>query len=125
MPFGKYEDMDLTEVPHYYLRWLREQKWVGPWLVQGVDEVLNGRPAAQSEPTANGIVKQGASDSPKAKGFSVRQSSKVIQAITDQEGNIVAWSTNEQMAQLLCKLLNEHQELKKRKVRPNEDNRSN
>ena len=46
MPFGKYQDRELTEIPKYYLRWLRGQQWVGGWLVKGIDEVLSGEAVA-------------------------------------------------------------------------------
>jgi uncharacterized protein (DUF3820 family) len=29
MPFGKYKDVELTEVPQPYLCWLRRQEWLG------------------------------------------------------------------------------------------------
>jgi hypothetical protein len=32
MPFGKYKDKELTEIPRPYLCWLRTQEWVGGWL---------------------------------------------------------------------------------------------
>jgi hypothetical protein len=118
MPFGKYEGVELSKVPQHYLRWLREQKWLGPWLVQGIDEVLNGGPAGQPEPTVNGFVKQGASDPHKVQSFSVRQSNKVVHAITDPDGSILAWTTNERMAQLMCKLLNQNEELLRKKAEP-------
>jgi hypothetical protein len=49
MPFGKYQDQDLTEIPKQYLRWLRNQKWLGAWLVQEIDAVLSGEATASSE----------------------------------------------------------------------------
>jgi hypothetical protein len=42
MPFGKYKDVELNEVPRPYLCWLRRQEWLGPWLVKAIDEVLTG-----------------------------------------------------------------------------------
>jgi uncharacterized protein (DUF3820 family) len=42
MPFGKYKDVELTEVPHPYLRWLRGQEWLGAWLGKAIDEILTG-----------------------------------------------------------------------------------
>src|SRR5262249_44260689 len=32
VPFGKYQDVELNEVPRPYLRWLRRQEWLGAWL---------------------------------------------------------------------------------------------
>ena len=40
MPFGKYQDIELAEIPSQYLRWLGRQPWVGRWLIQGIDGVL-------------------------------------------------------------------------------------
>jgi hypothetical protein len=42
MPFGKYRDLELTEVPKPYRRWLRSQQWLGAWLVKEIDAALNG-----------------------------------------------------------------------------------
>ena len=49
MPFGKYADQELTEVPKQYLRWLRTQQWVGGWLVKEIDDVLTGKTVADSD----------------------------------------------------------------------------
>ena len=40
MPFGRYQGVELNEIPEPYLRWLRSQPWVGGWLVRAVDGVL-------------------------------------------------------------------------------------
>jgi hypothetical protein len=42
MPFGKYAGLELADVPRQYLRWLRRQPWLGPWLVEEIDSVLSG-----------------------------------------------------------------------------------
>jgi hypothetical protein len=49
MPFGKYQDRELTEVPRQYLRWLRTQPWLGAWLVNAIDDVLNDNVVAPSD----------------------------------------------------------------------------
>jgi hypothetical protein len=49
MPFGRYLDVELTEIPKPYLRWLRTQKWLGAWLVKEVDNVLSGEAVASSD----------------------------------------------------------------------------
>jgi uncharacterized protein (DUF3820 family) len=54
MPFGKYQDRELTEVPKHYLKWLRRQQWVGAWLVKEIDAVLNGEVSA---PSFEGLLK--------------------------------------------------------------------
>lgn len=49
MPFGKYRDWELTKVPKHYLLWLRNQKWLGPWLAKEIDDVLTGKTVAPSD----------------------------------------------------------------------------
>jgi uncharacterized protein (DUF3820 family) len=49
MPFGKHKGKELTEIPKGYLRWLRRQDWVGDWLVNGVDQVLDGKQPSRDE----------------------------------------------------------------------------
>jgi hypothetical protein len=44
MPFGRYRGRPLQQVPHGYLRWLRENVKLSPSLAQAVDGVLSGRP---------------------------------------------------------------------------------
>jgi hypothetical protein len=117
--------MELSKVPQHYLRWLRTLEWVEPWLVRGIDVVLNGGSTGQAEPTGNALPKPKADDPHQSQSFSVRQSSKVIQAITNQDGSMLAWTTNEEMAQLICKLLNENGKPRKRKARPHEGNLPN
>jgi hypothetical protein len=48
MPFGKHKDKELTENPKHYLRWLRQQDWLGGWLVQAVDEARGLTPSKPS-----------------------------------------------------------------------------
>lgn len=45
MPFGKFKDTELREIPRPYLRWLRSQDWLGGWLANAVAETL-GEPVA-------------------------------------------------------------------------------
>jgi hypothetical protein len=49
LPFGKYKDEELPDVPKPYLRWLRSQQWLGAWLVEEIDAVLSGEAAAPSD----------------------------------------------------------------------------
>ena len=42
MPFGKYQDVELTDVPRHYLLWLRRQNWLGAWLAEKIDAILSG-----------------------------------------------------------------------------------
>jgi hypothetical protein len=51
MPFGKYKDVELSDVPKPYLRWLRSQQWLGVWLFKEIDAALNGEGVAPSEET--------------------------------------------------------------------------
>ena len=41
--------------------------------------------------------------------FSIRQSGNIGQEILDQDGKIIAWTTDAWIAQVICKLLNEHE----------------
>jgi hypothetical protein len=45
MPFGKYKDKELTEIPKSYLHWLSSQDWLGAWLALAVDEALGVAPS--------------------------------------------------------------------------------
>jgi uncharacterized protein (DUF3820 family) len=49
MPFGKYKDVELNEVPRPYLLWLRRQEWLGAWLGQAIDDILTGEEQHQEE----------------------------------------------------------------------------
>jgi hypothetical protein len=108
IPFGKYQDLELADVPQSYLRWLRDQKWVGAWLVNAIDEILDGGPAGRPEATEDGIVNPW-EDSPKP--FSVVRFGNVGRDIVDGDGKLIAWAPDEGTAQVICGLLNEHEEL--------------
>jgi hypothetical protein len=107
MPFGKYCDVELTKVPRPYLRWLRRQDWVGKWLVQAIDETLGGGPVAAAE----GAGEHAAGGPPPPATFWVRQSGNVGQEIIDQDGRVIAWTTDDWTARVICKLLNENEGL--------------
>jgi len=47
--------------------------------------------------------------------FTVRQSGSIGQEILDQDGTVVAWTTDAWLAQVVCKLLNDNEELLRRK----------
>src|ERR1019366_7016058 len=49
--------------------------------------------------------------------FTIRQSGHIGQEILDQDGNIIAWMTDPWVAQVVCKLLTENEELLRRKER--------
>jgi uncharacterized iron-regulated protein len=115
MPFGKYQDLKLADVPQPYLLWLRDQKWVGAWLVKAIDETLDGGPAGGPEATEEGIVDPW-EDSPKpCRAFSVVRFGNVGRDIVDREGKLIAWALDEGTAQVICGLLNENEELLARK----------
>ena len=52
--------------------------------------------------------------------FTVRQSGSIGQEILDQDGNTIAWMTDAWLAQVICKLLTENEELLGRKEQINE-----
>jgi hypothetical protein len=114
LPFEKYQVVELTKVPRPYLLWLRNQEWVSAWLVKDIDENLNGGPAGRPAATADDIGKPWAAQPNELGAFSVRHSGNVGQEILDQDGNIVAWTTDEWTAQVICKVLNENEELLRR-----------
>jgi hypothetical protein len=41
--------------------------------------------------------------------FSIRRSGNIGQEILDQDGKIIAWTTDAWIAQVICKLLNDHE----------------
>jgi hypothetical protein len=104
MPFGKYYDLELTRVPRPYLRWLRRQDWVGAWLVQAIDKILGGGPGGDGG-------EQGAGDPQPVATFWVRQSGNVGQEVLDQDGRVIAWTTDDWVARVICRLLNENEGL--------------
>jgi hypothetical protein len=115
IPFGKYHGVELVDVPQSYLRWLRDQKWVGAWLVKAIDETLDGGPAGRPEATEEDIVNPW-EDSPKpCRAFSVVRFGNAGQDIVDPDGKLIAWTPDAWTAQVLCKLLNENEELLGRK----------
>ena len=98
MPFGKFKEVELDEIPESYLRWLRAQPWVRQWLLDGIDGVL-GSDARWSE------------DAEEVAAFTVHNSGGVGKTIVNCDGEIIAWMTDDWVAQVICKLLNENEEL--------------
>ena len=47
--------------------------------------------------------------------FTVRQSGNIGQKILDQDGTVVAWTTDAWVAQVICKLLTDNEELLRRR----------
>lgn len=109
MPFGKYQGAELNEIPETYLRWLRSQPWVGEWLLQGIDGVLGDRPAWKDDEEAEVLS-----------AFSVHDSGGVGQSIVNCDGEIIAWTTDGWVAQVICRLLNENENLLYKKEMDNE-----
>jgi hypothetical protein len=58
MPFGKYQDWELADVPKNYLQWLRRQQWVGAWLVKEINDVLDGKVVVASDASFEEVLKQ-------------------------------------------------------------------
>jgi hypothetical protein len=48
MPFGRFKNKELTDIPRSYLQWLRSQDWLGGWLALAVDEALGVAPSRPS-----------------------------------------------------------------------------
>ena len=46
--------------------------------------------------------------------FTVRQSGSIGQEILDQDGNTIVWTTDAWLAQVVCKLLSDNEELLRR-----------
>jgi hypothetical protein len=111
MPFGKYQDVELTRVPRPYLRWLRRQDWVGEWLVKAIEETLGGGPTGRPGTTAGDGGEYGAGDPRPSPTFWVRPSGNVGQEVLDQDGRVIAWTTDDWVARVICRLLNEHEGL--------------
>jgi hypothetical protein len=107
MPFGRYRGMELADVPRPYLGWLRRQAWVGAWLVKAIDETLGGGPGERAE----GVGEHVAGDPEPCATFSVRRSGNVGQEVLDQDGRIIAWTTDDWAARVICRLLNENEDL--------------
>jgi hypothetical protein len=104
--------VELADVPRPYLGWLRRQEWVGAWLVQAIDDILGGGPGEKTED----LGEHGAGNPQPCATFSVRQSGNVGQEVLDQDGRIIAWTTDGWAARVICKLLNEHEGLLTGKV---------
>ena len=47
--------------------------------------------------------------------FTIRQPGNIGQEILDQDGSTIAWLTDAWLAQVVCKLLNDNEELLRRK----------
>jgi hypothetical protein len=107
MPFGKYQGVELTQVPRPYLRWLRRQDWVGAWLVKAIDETLGGGPGERAEDAGDHV----AGEPQPVATFWVRRSGHIGQEVLDQDGRTIAWTTDDWVARVICRLLNENEAL--------------
>lgn len=58
MPFGKHAGVELTDVPRQYLRWLRNQPWLGAWLAREIDDVLNGKVEPSSDESFEEVLEK-------------------------------------------------------------------
>ena len=100
MPFGKYQGAELNEIPESYLHWLRTQPWVSGWLLRGIDGVL-GDQGGWSE----------GEEGEELFAFSVHDSGGIGRTIVNCDGEIIIWTTDDWVAQVVCRLLNENEEL--------------
>ena len=98
MPFGKHEGMELTDIPKPYLRWLRNQPWLGGWLLQEINQVLGDRPVETETEV-------------ELPAFSVHSPEGVGQTIVNSDGEIIVWTTDAWVSQVVCRLLNENEKL--------------
>lgn len=78
MPFGKYQDRELTDVPRPYLRWLRRQQWLGLWLAKEIDDVLNSKIVAPSNESFEELLKAWQEDDNLASKRSEKTPNKTI-----------------------------------------------
>ena len=62
---------------------------------------------------------------PIMEAFSVRASGNIGQVVLDPDGEIIAWTTDSWVAQVIAKLLSENVELLSRKKNDNENERRN
>jgi hypothetical protein len=74
-----------------------------------------GGPGGGPGATAGGAVQQGAGGPQPFATFWVRHSGTVGQEVLDQDGRIIAWTTDGWAAQVICKLLNDNAGLLGRK----------
>lgn len=109
MPFGQHQGKELNEIPRSYLRWVRRQPWVGAWLHRGIDDFLGDRAGWPDEEGPEILS-----------AFSVISSGGVGREIVDPNGEVIAWTTDSWVAQVICKLLNENENLLYTKENRNE-----
>lgn len=103
MPFGKYQDVELEKVPKPYLRWLRNQSWVGGWLIHAIDQVCCDG-TAPVNPSEN--CQPATREKPQVEPYSLHS----CQQIRDKDQKVIAWMTDPQLANEICRFLNDNHE---------------
>lgn len=105
MPFGKHKDVDLKNVPRHYLQWLRGQEWIDDRLAKAIDRTLNG----EATEDVNELIPRRRSEQPTGE-YSI-EAGFGAWSVFDPSGEEIAWTMQETVAQVVCKILNDNKEL--------------
>lgn len=114
MPFGKHRDVELEKVPRHYLQWLMRQEWLGGWLRDAVERTLSGDTTPEMPPQDVGDVTIPRRRSEQPTGEYSIEVGLGAWSIFDPMGEEIAWTTEEKVAQIVCKILNENKEVLRR-----------
>lgn len=112
MPFGKYKNQPVEELPRHYLQWLRTQDWLKRDLADAIDGTLNGqKPTYRLSEDAQRLRWQ--EHELFLGDFSVRVTNGLWELV-HPNGEEIAWTDDEWACRQICKLLNDNKELLKR-----------